>query len=255
MTKRLMAGFIAAAVAFACNLSANAQDSVVFVPVDINGCTFNEGRGPADLDAAVEKFNAYMDGNDNDAYAAWTMTKAYTSPDQEFDFAWLGAHKNGTTMGAGADAWRASGGEVLAEFGKVATCAGWGNYASRMFKAPPGGNVPQDGVMVFSNCKVEEGKTYDDAIAAVNEWVGILTEAGSTAAMYHWYPVYGTGENDINYKAVTAYPNHTELGKDYDRIGNGGLFVKQNELMRGVVDCDVSRVYDAKMRRGAKIRD
>jgi len=236
-------------------VNATAQDGVRFVPVDIFGCNYNEGKGPADLEAAIAIWTKYMDDNDADSYAAWTMTKHYASPDQSFDVAWLGAHKNGTTMGEGADSWLANGAEAGAALGEVLTCDMTGNYASRMFKAPPDGNIPGDGVLVFSNCSLEEGARYEDVVAATNTWVNILAEAGSPAATYHWYPVFGTGEDDIGWKVVTAYPNHTELGKNYERMTNGGMYLKRRELLGDLVDCDIARVYNVKNRRAAAIRD
>lgn len=255
MKKKLIAIAAAMLVAMTGAGNAVAQDGVHFVPVDIFACNYNEGQGPDDLDAVTKKWNKYMDDNDSNDYAAWTMTKHYASADQDFDVAWLGAHKNGTTMGAGADEWIANGGKIAEEFSKVLDCPMVGNYASRMFKAPPDGNVPENGVLVFSNCSLEEGARYEDVVAATNEWVGILEEAGSPASMYHWYPVFGTGENDIGWKSITAYPNHTEFGKNYDRMGNGGLYLKSRELFGDLVDCDIARVYDVKLRRSAPIRE
>jgi len=255
MKKKLLVMVTAALVATSGTVNVTAQDGMIFIPVDIFSCNYKEGKDSADLDAVVEKWNAYMDGHDADDYAAWTMTKHYAGPDQDFDVAWIGAHRNGTTMGEGADLWRAEGGEVSAEFGSVMTCGMSGNYASRMFKAPPDGNVPEDGVLVFSNCSLKDGARYEDVVTATNTWVDILSEAGSTAAMYHWYPVYGTGENDIGWKSITAYSSHTELGKNYDRMGNGGLYLKRRELFGNLTECDIARVYDIKSRRAAKIRD
>lgn len=235
--------------------TAAAQESVVYVPVDIFGCKYKEGKGSADLDVVVGKWNAYMDANDADDYAAWTMTKHYANPDQDFDVVWIGAHRNGTTMGEGADDWIANGGAVSAEFDAVLDCGLTGNYASRMFKAPPGGNVPESGVLIFTSCSLKEGSSYDDVIAGTAAWAKVLGDAGSKAAMYHWYPVYGTGENDIDWKVITSYPSHAELGRDYDRMGNGGLIAKRRELLGDKVDCDVARVYNAELRRKGKIRD
>lgn len=255
MQKKLMVILSAALVAALGAGNAVAQEKVVYVPVDLYACNYNEGKGAADLDSATEKWNAYMDENDADAYAAWTLTKYYTSPDQDFDVLWLGAHRNGTTMGEGADNFIAKGGEVAAGFDEVVDCGMAGNYASRMFKAPPDGNVPESGVIVFTNCSLNDGSSYDDVIAGATAWAKVLGDAGSQAAIYHWYPIYGTGENDIDWKVITSYPSHTELGKDYDRMGNGGLHLKHRELLGGLATCDVARVYDAKSRRTGKIRD
>jgi len=231
-----------------------AQDVPTFIPVEIFTCNYNDGKGAADLDAVVELWTKYMDDAKNDSYAAWTMTKHYASDDQTFDVAWIGASKSGTAMGEGNDHWLANGGEVGAAFSEVLTCGMTGLYASRMFKAPPDGNTPEGGVLVFSNCSTEEGARYEDVVAATNTWAGILDEAGSKAAIYHWYPIYGTGEDDIGWKVITAYPSHAELGKSYDLMA-GGLYLKSRELFGDSTDCDVARVYNVKSRRSASIRN
>jgi len=255
MKKKLIVIASAALVAAFGAGSAVAQEKVVYVPVDLHACNYNEGKGAADLDSAVEKWNAYMDEDDADAYAAWTLTKHYANEDQDFDVLWLGAHRNGTTMGAGTDNYIANGGEVAEGFGEVVDCGMSGNYASRMFKAPPAGNVPGSGVIVFTSCTLNDGGSYEDVIAGTTAWAKVLGDAGSQAAIYHWYPIYGTGENDIDWKVITSYPSHTELGKDYDLMGNGGLHLKRRELLGSLDSCDVARVYDAKSRRAGKIRD
>ena len=255
MKKKLAVIVTAVVVATLGSVNASAQEGVVFIPVDIFACTYNEGKGPADLDAVNVTWNAYMDDQKSDDYAAWTMTKHYANADQDFDVAWLGAHKNGTSMGEGADSWLANGTEVAAAYAEILTCDATGNYASRMYKAPPGGNIPGDGVLIFSNCSLKDGARYEDVAAATDTWAGILEEAGSPGAMYHWYPVFGTGEDDVDWKEVTAYSNHTELGKNYDRMGNGGLFLKKQALFSNLAKCDVARVYNVKNVRTAQIRD
>ena len=231
-----------------------AQDAPVFIPVEIFTCNYNEGKGSADLDAVNVLWNTYMDDAENDSYAGWTMTKHYASDDQDFDVAWIGASKNGTALGEGTDHWRANGGEVAAAFGEVLNCGMSGLYASRQFKAAPDGDVPGDGVLVFSNCSVKDGARYEDVVAAMGSWADIQEEAGSTAAMYHWYPIFGTGEDDIDWKSITAYPNHTEFGKNYDRMA-GGLYLTSQELFGDIADCDVARVYNVKNVRTASLRD
>lgn len=254
MNKKLIAAGLAAMLTNLIAGTAAAQD-VVYVPVDIFACKYNEGQGPRNLDAVVDTFNSYMDENGTDAYAAWTMTKHYASAEQDFDFVWLGAHRNGETMGAGADTWEAQGGDVLAEFASVATCDMMGLYDSQMYKAPAAGNVPQGGVLLMRNCTLNEDVSWDDLDKASNANAKLLANAGSVAATYNWYPTYGTGENDIDYKFVAAYPNHLEFGKDHDRFGNGGLWRDSVKIWGDIAECDVARVYDIQMRRSGKIRD
>ena len=45
-----------------------------------------------------------------------------------------------------------------------------------------------------------------------------------------------------------------DLGADYDRYGNGGGYVLNNQLFGHMLSCDSSRAYVAKNRRYAELR-
>lgn len=223
------------------------------IPVEAFLCNYNDGQGPADLTDAVDGWNAYMDKNDVDTYAAWTLTKNYTGPDQEFDFIWLGAWADGNAMGVGDDMMRESGGEYIADFFKVANCGVHINSASINYKLPEGG-TPGNGVLTFSNCTVNDGKSYAAIAEATHAWADVLTEAGSKAALYHWFPIFGGGGDSPDFTVVTAYANYSDLGADYERRTNGELFRQANALYGDLMDCDVARVYDTQSRRNAQLR-
>lgn len=223
------------------------------VPVEMYACQYNDGQGPSDLDKAVESFTDYMDENDVDNYAAWTLSKVYSGPAQEFDFLWLGAWTDGNAMGTGTDRLYATGGEMLGEFAKVAQCGAHVARASINYKLPEGG-TPASGVMTFSNCNIEEGQSYPAIAEATRTWAGILADAGSQAAIYHWFPIFGPGGDSPDFTIIQSYPNHTELGADVERRTNGELFRDSNRLFGDLMDCDVARVYNATNRRAAKLR-
>jgi len=223
------------------------------VPAEIYACNYNDGQGPSDLNAAVDGWSAYMDQNNIDNYAAWTLGKYHTGPDQDFDFLWLGAWTDGNAMGAGTDMWLSSGGEHIADFARVADCFAHANSASINYKMPEGG-TPANAVLTFSNCNINDGKSYAAIGEATRAWADVLTEAGSEAAIYHWFPVYGGGGDSPDFTVLTAYPNFTELGADYERLTNGELFRKSGELFGDLEECDVARVYTATQRRAAVLR-
>ena len=63
------------------------------IPVELFACSYNDGKGSADLDKVIDKWNAWTDKNGIDDYAAWTLTPYYFGPEQEFDVIWMGAGK------------------------------------------------------------------------------------------------------------------------------------------------------------------
>ena len=223
------------------------------VPVDMYICSFHDGQGPEQLDEAVEGWNGYMDRNGTDDYAAWILTKFYSGNLQDFDFIWLGAWKDGHAMGAGTDMWLTTGGEYIEKFGEIADCGRHINLASINYKLPRSG-TPDNSVIAFTNCDVMEGQSYGAVAEAAVSWSQVLTDAGSTAAIYHWFPVYGGGGERADFQLVTAHENYTELGADLERMTNGELFRQSNALFADLMECDIDRVYNATSIRRAEIR-
>lgn len=255
-----MAAMSAACTLFAfASMAQDSQEPVELVskiiPAEIWTCRYNDGQGPSDLDAAVDAWSGYMDDNDVDDYAAWTLTKHHYGPEQDFDFIWLGAWTDGNAMGAGTDLLYAEEGrEYLGNFFRVADCNNHMNAGSLNYKLPEGG-APGASVIAFSNCNIREGATYTQIVDATKAWAAVLTAAGSQAAMYHWFPIYGGGgDRAPDFIRLTVYPNHTELGADYERMTNGELFRQSNALFADLVDCDVTRTYNAQNRRSAQLR-
>ena len=258
--KKCAVAVLSAIFALAAGISA-AQDNqqpveIVskIVPAEVWTCKFNDGQGPADLDDAVDAWTEYMDDNNVDNYAAWTLTKHYYSAEQDFDFIWLGAWADGNAMGAGTDMWVTTGDEISANFFRVANCNNHINAGSIAYKLPEGDAGANSAVLTFSNCAIEDDANYAQIVDATKQWAEALTDAGSQAAIYHWFPIYGGGSPEFDFTWLSAYPNHTELGADYQRMTNGEMFRQRNALFSGLMDCDMTRVYNAQTRRAAQIR-
>jgi len=257
MNKQIISMAIGTVVALLVSGTSFAQGSEgpVFVPVELYACQYNEGKGPADLDAAAAAWTEYADRTGIDSYAAWTLEKHYYGQDRDyFDVIWLGAWKNANEMGAGTDNYLANGGAVEAGFMSVLTCATHLNFASANPVPPPGGSTPESGVLTFSDCTLKEGARSSDVAASMAKWGQTLKDAGIESGIYHWYPVFGGGDSDFTFKWIETYADHTALGKMYEIMGNGGLYLKHSELFSSLLDCDVARVYNTKNRRKAQVR-
>lgn len=224
------------------------------IPVEIYACTYNEGQGPDDLDDVLEDWNAFMDDRDVDSYAGWTLMPYYFTEEQDFDLIWLGAWTDGNAMGAGTDMWLSEGGDEMADIAEVVTCATHINLASVNLKMPPGGETPTSAVLNYSNCNMKDGVGYDDVASATRDWAEILTQAGSEAGIFHQFPIYGGGGDSPDFLWMNSYPNHTALGADYERMSNGGMWRQYQDLLGDLVECDVSRVYNAQNRRFVQLR-
>ena len=224
------------------------------VPVELYVCNLVEGKGQADVDAVVAQWNAYMDEHEIDDYAAWLLTPYYYGTGQDFDMIWMGASKDGTSMGNGAHLWITEGGEVAAAFDEVMQCGVHVGLASSMYQSPPDNATPSSSIMTMSDCKMDEGTRYSDVRSAEIKWAKYRKEHGSKAGMWHWSPSFGGGDQDYDYKIVYAYPDFRELGKDWDMIANGGGRDVSSSLFDGLDDCDDERVYVARSVRAAQLR-
>ncbi|MDJ0938562.1 MAG: hypothetical protein QNJ00_02230 [Woeseiaceae bacterium] len=248
MTRTFLAGILMLASASLWAQEGEQAPPPQIFPVEIYACTFNEGRGPTDLDMAVEAWNTFMDEQGVEYYFAATMTPHYYGPDT-FDFAWLGAWSDAEKMGSGTDMWLAEGGEHAQKFASVATCNVHVNFATMSVRQPPEENPDDNFVLQFQDCNVHEGTSMSDAFAAIGKFTAYQDEMGYAGGTWAMFPAYGDGNADFDMKMVDGFSNHKELGQNYEKFANGGGYQKHGEIVGPVMSCDEARVYNAKTRR------
>jgi len=236
---------------FSAAFAEDEDEAQKFPPLEAFTCSYNDGKGPADLEAAIDQWNAYMDEGDVNQYFAMTMTPQMHGPDA-FDVGWLGVAPTGELMGQGRDAFRASGGESAAAFAEAITCDTHSQFASLKIKEPPERETPKNLVLSFSDCNVEEGREFSEVIAAMGAWGDYQAENGYSNGTWVLFPAYGGGDEDFDFKIVNSYDNHASMGRDFDLFGTGGGYKKRGEIMGDMLDCDSSRVYDGTVRREIK---
>jgi hypothetical protein len=230
---------------------ANAQDEDAappITPVDTYTCNYNEGKGPADLDKAIDGWNAWMDKQGLSNYYAMTMTPHYFGPDT-FQVGWLGFAPTAEELGAGADNYAANGRAQAAAFSSAITCDTHSNFASVTVKQPPERKSPDSLVVAFSDCSVADGVSMDDVFGGLAKWTAYQTEMGYQNGSWAFFPAYGGGGEEFDMKMVSAWDSHADRGKDYDLYANGGGYQKRYEIMGNMLSCDSSRVYDGVVRR------
>ena len=198
------------------------DDTMLVIPVELFTCNYNDQKGSGDLDAVIEKWSAWADKSGIDDYAAWTLTPYYFGAEQEFDVIWLGAGKDAVALGKAQDAYLAEDKGLHAAFNEVLTCDAHSNFASINFKKSPKGATPTNSILTFSDCTYKEGATFSTLSAAMGEWSQHLSDGGSNATIFHWYPAYGGGGEEYSFKWLEAHENLAELGADYERYGNSG---------------------------------
>ena len=231
-----------------------AEEANVATPLEMFACTYNEGKGPSDLDAATKKWNAWADKQGIDDYSAWTLVPYYSGPEQEFDVLWIGGSENAKTLGRVQDTWIATGSKEAEGFAEAITCDSHGAYAVLGMKKPPKRDNPANIVISFSDCNTAEDVSFDDLYMPLKEWGEYKGEHGSTAGMWVFFAAYGGGGEEFDFKWVTAHQNLEDMGADWDQYSESG-WEKANELFAGKVQCDSSRTYLATSRRMAEDDD
>jgi hypothetical protein len=210
-------------------------------PVEIYGCEYREGKGMADLDQATAAFNAWMDARGENDYWAYVLVPHYHSNEIDFDVLWAGGWQSGTAMGRSLERYVNEGGDVAAGFGAVVGCDTVTNFAVLNLTENP--DPPAAGPIAFTDCTLEEGKEFPEALAAMKSWVAYENEQGTADEHFILFPAYGeSSDADYDFKWVTT-STWEDFGKGWDQYGNGGGWQKSRELFGGLLDCDSSRLY------------
>jgi hypothetical protein len=210
--------------------------------VEIYQCTYRGTNDMDDLRAVTARFNAWADRNNMTDYSAFTATPYLFSPDLEADVLWIGVWPNGTAMGADEARYLAEGGDISAAFDALLDCNGHALYAEivvNQLAAPP----PQNGLAMFEDCTVRDGRTVPEAIAALEQWAEYTKSRGSDAFSALLFPLAGLGSDaDFTFKLVTLFDSMEAFGRGADMYTGGG-FLRAEELLGRLLDCNSARVY------------
>ena len=234
--------FVAGAV-----LAQDEQKLPEFSPIETYTCNYKDGMDSGDFDAVVDAWNAWMDKDGDHSYWAATVTPYYYGS-ETFDIGWIGAWKDGASMGTGTDRWLSEGGEYAAQFDAVVDCETHSGFASSQIKAPPGEDTVDSFVLTFTDCNVVASDEEVDLFAAFNAWATYATERGYKNGSWVLFPAFGGGDAEFDFKIVNSYDNHAEVGHDWALYVEGD-YRKHAELTAAAYECDEARMYNATIRR------
>jgi hypothetical protein len=224
------------------------SDGPTFNMVHVRTCSFNDGQGFEEFERAIGDWNRWADEQGYDDYMAITMTPNYHGPDA-FDVAWLGMGATAEGFGARMDNYMAEGGDIMQGFLDVVSCDSHGMWASSEVKAASQSQPPDNVVIVFRDCKLNEGVTSDEIGEAAGAWGEFITANGYPNGEWMWWPVFGGGGAEYDFKLVQGFPNHQAVGQMLEMYGNGGGWRTYQESLGSIATCDDGRVYDGTVRR------
>ena len=223
--------------------TAVAQDETNAVPVEFFACNYAEGKGLTDLQKVGKAFSKWSKKNNGD-YAAWILTPQFHDATLGFDVGWLGAWGSGNAFGAGQDMWMSKGGDLAQDFAEVMDCSLGHQMASSVVISAPDG-PPGDGIVMFSECRLKDGKNLADSYNAHKKTGAAMKALGSKTSSWLFYPSLGAGDIDFQYWSVIAANNYTELGAAWEMFTNGGGWQKSQENLGKIVACGSPSVFDA----------
>jgi hypothetical protein len=210
--------------------------------VEIYGCNFKTNKAMNDLHAVTTRFNAWADKNKMNDYTAFIVSPMLHGADRKDDVLWLGGWPNGTAMGADEAMYASQGREIDAAFDSVVHCESHSQYAEVVVHQPQN-PPPEHGIVVFTDCTVHTGRTVPEALAALGQWSEFVTGKGLNPFSAVLFAVAGL-PNDAHYtfKAVDGFDSMQAYGKYLDMYTSGG-FMRAEELLDRVMDCNSARVY------------
>ena len=195
--------------------------------VEFYTCSYVDGKGAADLDKVIVKWNKWADDQGLTDYSAWTLTPFYAGPEQDFDVIWMGVTETGKGMGDVQDMWLANSGTLDDEFDSVSPCDSHSLAAAVQFKAPPEREDPSSIIIDFSDCIIGEGKHFSTDVApALRAWGEFRAGHGSTAGMWALFPVYGgdwNGDGHVPGVGQDNRPGHRRAQVHGSRATGAGI--------------------------------
>ncbi len=217
------------------------------VPGEIYACNYLKGKDRSDLDKVIARWNKWMDQNDSAPYRAYVLTPNFVASDIDFDIAWLGVWPTHADMGKSLQTWSDKGDDMNAEFFRVFSCDQHESFAVLPLQAP---SDPQENSLIrFSDCKLAEGASHEQVLAAHREFGKYMHSKGSDTRAWLFYPGMGSGQIDFDYKLVLSNSGYASLANSMNIIANGGGWMERGKVFGGKATCDSFRLYDADLVR------
>jgi len=241
-------------VALGWALPATAQDdNNLALPVHFMACNYRDGKNMKDLDKVLEDFKRYATRH-NSKYTAWMLIPQYHDDPDMFDIGWLGTWPDAVTFGESQDRWFTTGRELAAAIDQVVDCSLRHELISSQVLYAPTGPLA-DGVLIFSQCTLKEGKTLKDALKAQRQVARAMEEMGSPASSWFFQPGLGAGNVDYDYWRVVGFNNYVGLGVAVENFYNRGGRERTLEIIGSVASCTSMTTFHARQIRRGLTRD
>ena len=241
--KRLLLVILTAAFTLSMNISTTfAQDGPPhFRPVEMWVCSFNDRKDQDDIDNVYEMIAAT---DETGGYAAWQLNPYFAGTlGQNMDFIYLGAWADNTTMGADLeDSWQ-NHPEIDEAWEEAVDCQGLMFASLRIQANPDGADGNENFMLSISDCKTGHGVGNGQAVDAIRKFNDYRVANGVTLGTFAWFPVYGGGNAEFDFKLATAYAGPRAWGDAGQWTVDNAAYRTRSDITDGIVDCDEARMY------------
>ena len=242
MKRLLLAATTAACTLFMGTGTSFAQDGPPqFAPVELWACNYRDGKDQGDLQPVLDDLVRLA----GDTPTATRMLTPYLrGPQQAMDFIYIAVWPDGSTMGRDVANYMENGSAADQAWEDTVECNASSLYGRLSINQPSA--EPDDGdnfVLTVSDCKVAHGRSTGQAIGAIQRFNEYRVANGADITELLWFPVYGGGGAEYDFKQVHVFNDYQHLGDTFQWFSDNQAYLVNQDMTDGLVSCDEARVY------------
>jgi|TARA_B100000767_G_C19753939_1_gene532029 hypothetical protein len=207
----------------------------VFGGVETFACDFVEGKGMDDLVKVTNKWDKWADKNHSVGYTGLVLSPFYYD-NLDADFYWVGFSSSFKDQAVAQAEFQAKGSKMQDDFDSVYSCKSHSQLAWVRVRDETG---PTDaGVVDFSGCAMLPNASREKLNAADKKMNSFLTQIGSSARVYRWYPMQGNEMSGADFYQANWSGSLEEKGVNTDKFLQSGGVQVRNSLYGSIMQCN-----------------
>ncbi len=187
-----------------------------FMPVEIFGCSYNEGKGLDDLLAVGKKWSKWADKEMPEAgFAAVLTPYIFDRRNHASDVYWMNMMPGFERMGGAMDDWVAKGAKLQAQFDEVCSGNNHTLFIGQGIQRPKEGT--RLGIMSIQMCTSKEDMSPEKMFAADAQMRAQQEKMGVEGGMMRWFPFSGMSrEFDFDFMMIRVASSMKQIGQNMD---------------------------------------
>jgi hypothetical protein len=213
-----------------------------FAPVEMWVCDYRDGKDQGDFADVLEDLVRLT----GDIPSASRQLVPYLrGPQQDMDFIYIATWPDGSTMGRDVGNYMEHGSDVDEAWEDTVECRASLLYGRLMINQPSAEADEDDNfTLTVSDCNVAHGRSTSQAIGAIQRYNEYRVANGSDITTLLWFPVYGGGGAEFDFKLVHVYNDYQHLGDSFQWVVDNQAYLVNQDMTEGLVSCDEARVYN-----------